>query len=204
MRRTHDPGKDVVLSPCRLWLCLASHRKPPDRALRSRHLQLIAAVEAPGSLSRAADVLSLRQPVLSKALEELEDRLGFAVFHRGPRGLRKTPQGAIVVRGASLLLREMRHVHAEAAGAAGAAAAVLRLGTSAFIAVSRLPPVIARLTHLVPPVAVQLREDSVPRLFGALLGGDLDARVNVHNPDVMATRAEGGCASRSSPKSTTA
>jgi LysR family transcriptional regulator, regulator of abg operon len=161
--------------------------------LRFRHLQLIAEVERTGSLSRAADVLSLTQPALSKALKEVEDMLGFAVFHRGPRGLQKTTQGAIVVQGAALLLREMRHVHAEAAaaGAEGQWAAVLRLGTSAFIAVSLLPPVIARLTTFSPPVAVRLREDSAPRLFEALLAGDLDALVTVYNPDVMASAAAG-------------
>lgn len=119
--------------------------------------------------------------------------LGFAIFHRGSRGLQKTTQGAVVVHGASLLLREMRHVHAEAqaAGADGEVAALLRLGTSAFIAVSLLPPVIARLTQLSPPVAVRLREDSVPRLFEALLAGELDALVTVYNPDVMASTADG-------------
>jgi LysR family transcriptional regulator, regulator of abg operon len=159
--------------------------------LRFRHLQLIAEVERTGSLSRAADALSLTQPALSKALKEIEDMLGFAVFHRGPRGLLQTAQGAIVVQGASLLLREMHHVHAEAqaAGADGQLAAVLRLGTSAFIAVSLLPPVIVRLTKLSPPVAVSLREDSVPRLFEALLAGDLDALVTVYNPDLMASAA---------------
>ena len=157
--------------------------------LRFRHLQLIAEVERTGSLSRAADVLSLTQPALSKALKEIEDMLGFAVFHRGPRGLQKTAQGVVVVHGASLLLREILHVHAEAeaAGADGNIAALLRLGTSAFIAVSLLPDVISRLTKLVPPLVVRLREDNVPRLFESLLAGELDALVTLYNHDVMAS-----------------
>ncbi len=155
--------------------------------LRFRHLQLVAEVERTGSLSRAADSLSLTQPAMSKALKEIEGMLGFEVFHRGTRGLQKTAQGAVVVHGASLLLRELLHVHAEAeaAGADGAVAAVLRLGTSAFLAVGLLPPVIARLTRLVPPMAIRLREDTVPRLFELLLAGELDALVTLYNPEVM-------------------
>ncbi|MDB5847396.1 MAG: LysR family transcriptional regulator [Rhodoferax sp.] len=151
----------------------------------------MAEVERTGSLTRAAEALNLTQPALSKALKEIEDMLGFEVFQRGARGLQKTPQGAVLVNGASLLLRELAHVQleADAAGAGGDLRAVLRLGTSAFLAVGILPPVIARLTDLVPPVAVRLREDNVPRLFEALLIGDLDALVTLYNADVMASTA---------------
>ena len=159
--------------------------------LRFRHLQLIAEVERTGSLSRAAEALSLTQPALSKALKEIEDMLGFEIFHRGARGLQKTTQGAVVAHGASLLLRKLLHVQAEAeaAGADGDLAGVLRLGTSAFLAVGVLPPVISRLTRLAPPLAIRLREDTVPRLFESLLAGDLDALVTLYNPDVMASTA---------------
>lgn len=44
--------------------------------LRFRHLQLIVEVERTGSLSRAAESLSLTQPALSKALREIEEMLG--------------------------------------------------------------------------------------------------------------------------------
>lgn len=159
--------------------------------LRFRHLQLIAEVERTGSLSRAADALSLTQPALSKALKEVEGMLGFEIFHRGTRGLQKTAQGTIVVNGAMLMIRELMHLHAEAevAGSDGGLAAVLRLGTSAFLAVGLLPQVIAKLTALAPPLAVWLREDTVPRLFEALLAGELDALVTLYNTDVMAGTA---------------
>lgn len=156
--------------------------------LRFRHLQLIDEVERTGSLSRSADSLNLTQPALSKALKEIEDMMGFQIFDRGPRGLQKTAQGAIVIHGASLLLRELAHVHAEAeaVGSAGDLQAVLRLGTSAFLAIGLLPLVVARLTGLSPPMAVNLREDNVPRLFEALIAGELDALVSLYNSDVMA------------------
>jgi LysR family transcriptional regulator of abg operon len=159
--------------------------------LRFRHLQLIAEVERTGSLSRAADALSLTQPALSKALKEIEDMLGFAIFHRGSRGLQKTTQGTVIVHGALLLLRELQHVHEEAKAADSNAniAAVLRLGTSAFIAVGLLPPIVSRLTRMVPLVAVRISEDNVPRLFEKLFAGDLDALICLYNSDVMATQA---------------
>jgi len=156
--------------------------------LRFRHLQLTAEVERTGSLSRPADALNLTQPALNKAPKELEGKMGFEIFHRGTRGLQKTAQGAVVVNGAVLLIRELMHLHAEAevAGGDGGLAAVLRLGTSAFLAVGLLPSVIAKLTGMAPPLVVWLREDTVPHLFDALLGGELDALVTLYNADLMA------------------
>ena len=162
--------------------------------LRFRHLQMVAEVELAGSLSKAAVKLSLTQPALSKALKEVEGLLGFALFKRSTRGLQKTPQGAIVMRGATLLLKELRHFHAEAeaAGPEGRIAAVLRLGAPAFLAVSLLPTVVARLAAARPPMTVSLYEANVPKLFESLLGGDLDALVTVYNPDAMSRAAGHG------------
>lgn len=157
--------------------------------LRFRHLQIIEEVERRGSLSAAAPALGLTQPALSKALKEIEDMLGFVVFERGPRGLRKTAQGAIVAQGASLLLRELRHLHSEAISAKseGKLLGLLRLGTSGFLAVGILPIVVARLAAASPPLAVRVREDNVPRLVQSLLAGELDALISVYNSEVMAS-----------------
>ena len=162
--------------------------------LRFRHLQMVAEVERAGSLSKAAATLNLTQPALSKALKEVEGLLGFALFKRSTRGLQTTPQGAIVMRGATLLLKELHHFHAEAeaAGPDGRIAAVLRLGAPAFLAVSLLPVVVARLAKARPPIAVSLYEANVPRLFDSLLDGDLDALVTVYNPDSMSKAAGHG------------
>lgn len=167
--------------------------------LRFRHLQLITEIERSGSLSRAADALSLTQPALSKSLAELEATLGFAVFHRGPRGLQKTPQGAVLMRGAERLLRELQHVQSEAEAAAHdhRAAGILRLGAPAFLAVTSLPAVVRRLTQADPPLVVHLTEASVPRLMEDLQRGELDALVSVYNPAVMASA--GGKSARFEP-----
>src|SRR5215468_9712831 len=109
--------------------------------LRFRHLQLIAEIERSGSLSASAAALNLTQPALSKALKEVEAMLGFPLFSRGARGLQKTSQGEIVMHGATLLLRELQHVHAEAqsAGPDGRIAGILRLGAPAYLSASLLP-----------------------------------------------------------------
>jgi LysR family transcriptional regulator of abg operon len=162
--------------------------------LRFRHLQLIAEIERTGSLSASAVALNLTQPALSKALKEVEAMLGFRLFNRGARGLQKTAQGEIVMHGAILMLREVAHLHAEArsAGPDGRVAGILRLGAPAFLSVSLLPRVMARLAAASPPLAVSLSENNVPGLIEALLSGTLDALVTVYNAQAMAATAGHG------------
>ncbi len=162
--------------------------------LRFRHLQLISEVERVGSLSKAAEALSLTQPAMSKALKEIEGMLGFALFTRGARGLQKTKQGTIVMHGATLILKELQHmqVEATAAGPEGRIAAMLRLGTGAFLAITLLPRIIAHLAAADPPLTVSLREGNVPSLFGELLDGNLDALITVYDADAMAATAGRG------------
>jgi len=159
--------------------------------LRFRHLQLLTEIEQTGSISRAALSLNLTQPALSKALRELEQAIGFPLFLRGPRGLQQTAQGALVTRGAALLLRQLESVHgqAEAAAGGGPGGGLLRLGAPAFVAVSMLPAVIRKLTAEAGlGMQIQLREASVPQLMEDLQRGDLDALVSLYDSALM-TRA---------------
>jgi DNA-binding transcriptional LysR family regulator len=94
----------------------------------------------------------------------------------------------VMMHGASLLLRELAHVHAEAeaAGSDGRLAGILRLGTTAFLAVSRLPAVVRHLVARAPPLAVWLHEASAPRLMEKLQAGELDALITIYDADSMA------------------
>lgn len=142
--------------------------------LRFRHLRLLREVQARGSLRAASQALNLTQPALSKALTEIENAFGFALFLRTARGLTLTAQGEVVLRGANLLLEELGHLRTEAAAADRYAASV-RIGAPPFVAQTYLPGVIARLVQGETPVRVQLREDRVPALILALRRGELDA-----------------------------
>ena len=157
--------------------------------LRFRHLQLVAALQASGSLRAAADQLHQTQPALSKALKEIEDIFGFPLFERSARGVRATEQGRVVIRGAAPLLAELAHLQDEAIEARGAAA-LLRVGATPFVALSLLPQVFNRLLQRVPPVHPRLTEESAPRLHRALLAGELDALVSTYSSEPI--ELEGG------------
>lgn len=150
--------------------------------LRFRHLQLLVTLREAGSLHAAAGVLSLTQPALSKALAEVEEAFGAALFLRSARGLAPTPRGEIAIRGAALLLEELAHLGAETS--AEPAVTLLRIGAPPFVAQGYLPEVFARLVQGDQPVRVQLLEERVPLLIQSLLEGRLDALVTSYPTDL--------------------
>ena len=53
-------------------------------------LKMVVAICEEGSLTRAADILFVSQPTLSKRLARLEQRLNATLFHRDTTGLKPT------------------------------------------------------------------------------------------------------------------
>jgi LysR family transcriptional regulator of abg operon len=150
--------------------------------LRFSQLLLLVHVNTTGSLRAAATVVNLTQPALSRSLKELEEALGFLIFARTPSGLVATKEGAVVIKGASLLLEELDHIRIEALQA-NDTESVIKIGALPFISESYLPDVLAALTKGDPPVRVELREGGVMSLLKSLEQGQLDAILS-GDPDV--------------------
>ena len=159
----------------------STHTSPRETSrllarLRIRDLQLLVTLGRERSLRSAAAGFAVTQPALSRTLAEIESAFGFALFVRSARGVEPTPEGEVAIRGAAMVLEELAHLHEEAAQGRNARALV-RLGAPPFIAQGYLPPLIARLGALSPPVRVQLSENGVPLLLDDLQQGRLDAVV---------------------------
>lgn len=151
--------------------------------LRFRHLELVRLVTATGSLRAAAHALHQTQSALSKSLKEAEILLGCILFERTRRGLRPTPEGRIVARGANVLLREIEHIKEEALASRTNIETVLRVGVAPFLAIGLLPGVLNRLLNGTPGVHVRVMEGRVPQLYEALLAGDLDAILTTYSSE---------------------
>lgn len=59
-----------------------------------RHLRVLVAIAEEGSLTRAGDRLVLSQPAVSRALAQLERRLGVTLVERTSRHVALTQAGA--------------------------------------------------------------------------------------------------------------
>src|SRR5690606_26035578 len=105
------------------------------------------------------------------------------------RGLTPTPQGEVVLRGATMLLHELSHLRSEALSA-NRFTTKIRIGAPPFVAQTYLPGVIAKLVQSEAPVRVQLLEERVPALIDALQRGELDALITTFPQQMLASEAD--------------
>ena len=71
-----------------------------------RHLRYFVAVSEELNLTRAAEKLFIAQPPLTRAIKQLEEEIGVALFIRQPRGLELTTCGKYFLEQARQILDE--------------------------------------------------------------------------------------------------
>ena len=79
-----------------------------DSRVKLRHLQTFVEVARQKSVMRAADLLHVSQPAVTKAIRELEEILGIAVIERDGRGIRITNHGEVFLKYAAGALATLR------------------------------------------------------------------------------------------------
>lgn len=79
-----------------------------DTRVRFRHLQTFLEVARQKSVARAAELLHVSQPAVTKTLRELEVILGVAVVEREGRGIRVTRMGEIFLRHAGMSISALK------------------------------------------------------------------------------------------------
>jgi DNA-binding transcriptional LysR family regulator len=72
--------------------------------LNLRHLRALLAIREHGSITAAANVVSLSQPALTQGLGKLERQFGYTFFERRSGGMVPTPVGEIVIERAQAAL----------------------------------------------------------------------------------------------------
>lgn len=147
---------------------------PQIDRLKIRHLHTLVALAESGSLVRAADVLSITQPAVSKTLAELEVIVGRRLFERKPRGVSPTDAGRILLRHASIGLRAIQEGLNNLESEQEGEVPVLLVGALPNVAATVLPPTLLRLAMAMPQARVTVRTGSNAQLIAALRQGTLD------------------------------
>lgn len=144
------------------------------RDVRLRHLRLLVAIDDAGRLTRAAQLLHVTQPALSKALAEIERAIGSPLFERTPRGLTATPAGETMVRAARAALSELERAGVALQQPADAGTRVLAVGAMPTAGWTLLADTVAQLRVAHPATTVRVIDGPTGVLLPQLVAGRLD------------------------------
>lgn len=149
--------------------------RPPLTPREFHWLWYFAVVARERSLRRAAGRLFMSEPPLSRQIRALEERLGFALFHRHSRGLSLTAEGARVLAALEPLLAHQEQVFGELARLS-TGNPTLSLGLTTAVEQGVFAPLETALrgTGCASP---RITRAPSPRLLRELLRGRLDAAV---------------------------
>lgn len=114
-----------------------------DNRIKFRHLQTFIEVARQKSVGKAADVLSITQPAVTRTIRELEDYLGAALFEREGRGIRISPFGEVFLKHAGESIAAVQRGVDSIAQARRSMGPPIRIGALPTASASLMPEAIA-------------------------------------------------------------
>jgi DNA-binding transcriptional LysR family regulator len=119
-------------------------------------LRMFATVVRCGSFSKAADILNISQPAISKGVRDFELQVGCRLLNRSPRGVVPTPEGLALSRRADALFAVERAAEDELSALRGLHNGSLRIGASTTIATYMIPRYLGAFHRAYPGVDIHL------------------------------------------------
>src|SRR3954447_6288864 len=152
-----------------------------------RHLRYFVAVARERSFSRAAQVLHIAQPPLSRQIQQLEEELGVQLINRGTRPAHLTEQGRLLYEQAVQILERMEEIRAIVRRLERSKRNVFSVGFVASTLYGRLPEVIRAYRAARPDTELNLVELTSLEQLSALKEGRIDVgfgRIPLEDPTV--------------------
>lgn len=139
-----------------------------------RQLTFFAQIAELRSMTRAASVLHVSQPLLSRQMQALEKELGVLLFIRSDRGVQLTPAGQALLERSRSVLQQVGQIRDDIGLYAREPTGTLRLGLppSLFELVS--VPLIDGYCSAYPKVRLHVQEGLSAALHESVLTGRLD------------------------------
>jgi DNA-binding transcriptional LysR family regulator len=162
--------------------------------LELRHLLALVAVAETGTFSGAAERLGYTQSAVSQQIGALERIVGTTLFERpgGPRPVRLTPPGEMLLTHARSVLDRVQVAAADLRALATGELGELRVGTLQSVGTKVLPGLLRSFRADWPGIEVSLRESNdINELIHLVETGDLDVtfvEMNLHDSGRLTTR----------------
>jgi len=139
-----------------------------------RQLRTVLAIAETGSLTKAAELLHVVQPALSRQLKQLEDELGTPLFERNRLGMVLTVPGRRFVDQVRLSLKGLNEARADIGAAKSDLLGTVSIGMLPSLAAALAGPLVIALQQQYPNLRVRIATGFSDFLQEGLEGGKLD------------------------------
>lgn len=149
-----------------------------------RSLQYFLAVAQEGSITKAAQVLHMTQPPLSRQLKDLEDELGKQLFIRGKRTITLTEEGAILRRRAEEIVHLMEKAQQEVSTLSEEISGEVAIGGGETEGMRLIAKSIAHVQHTYPKIRFTIHSGHAEDVKERLDEGVLDFGIFIEPTDL--------------------
>jgi LysR family transcriptional regulator, nitrogen assimilation regulatory protein len=139
-----------------------------------KQLRALVAVADAGSVTRAATVLNLVQPAVTRQLQLLESQLGTPLFDRSRHGMQLTEAGATLVGHARRILEQVARARTEVIPTTGPVTGVATVGLLASTAELLATDLIAAVAAQYPGIRLRIAVGYSSHLLQWLQQGEID------------------------------
>jgi len=139
-----------------------------------RQLRTVLAIAETGSLTKAAELLHVVQPALSRQLKQLEDELGIPLFERNRLGMVLTVPGRRFVDQVRVSLKGLNEARAGIGAAKSDLLGTVSIGMLPSLATALAGPLVIALQQQYPNLRVRIATGFSDFLQEGLEGGKLD------------------------------
>jgi len=157
-----------------------------QRSMELRHLRYFRAVGREEHFGRAAKILHVAQPALTRQIRHLEEELGVTLFERRPRGVQLSAAGRMFLNESEAILAQVERSVEKARSYASGHFGTLRVGFSEIASGHReIPSKLLAFRQNEPNVTLELLPMSSQDQLEALKDAKIDAAIvyDVHYDD---------------------
>lgn len=149
--------------------------------MRGRQIEVFREVMRLGGISRAAEVLNISQPAVSRLMDSLATEVGFTLFERQGRGVAPTPEAHLLMREVDIYFLGLDRVSAAAAAIRETRRGQLRIGVMPALAMSLTPHIVDKIRASFPNIEVTLDVYGATQLTDLTGSGQLDLALSHHD-----------------------
>jgi DNA-binding transcriptional LysR family regulator len=146
------------------------------RRIKLRDLNTLRAVVEAGSMAKAAQVLGMSQPAISKAIADLEHALDVPLLDRSPRGVAPTEYGRVLLDREAVIFDELRQGLEQVEFLKDPTAGEIRIGATEPMTLF-VSAVIQRLSQEYPRVVFHVTVGDTGMLYRELRHRSIDVAV---------------------------